>query len=74
MLLCSVSICCRCCASRVTSSSVRSSCVLLRHPASSARFCCSAFFNIDITWPSYASNLSACPVNLSKFMVVDAFS
>ncbi|KAE8879642.1 hypothetical protein PF005_g18263 [Phytophthora fragariae] len=52
MWFCSVVICCRCCASRVTSSSVPSSCVFLRLPASSARFCCSAFFNIDITWPS----------------------
>ncbi|KAE8895968.1 hypothetical protein PF005_g25091 [Phytophthora fragariae] len=74
MWFCSVAICCRCCASRVTSSSVPSSCVLLRHPASSARFCCSAFFNIDITWPSYAFNLSTCPVKLSKFLFVDAFS
>ncbi|KAE9070332.1 hypothetical protein PF010_g26319 [Phytophthora fragariae] len=45
-----------------------------RDPAPSARFCCSAFFNIDITWPSYAFNLSACPVKLSKFLFVDAFS
>ncbi|KAE8879824.1 hypothetical protein PF010_g32731 [Phytophthora fragariae] len=52
MWFCSVAICWRCCASRVTSSSVPSSCVFLRHPASSASFCCSAFFNIDITWPS----------------------